>query len=85
MSRKDIVELDFFEVVTFYKKTTESPALMKNHFYQSKIPEFFQAREKPTVACRLLFLNCLEFSSPDSDSTDRISKRKPKKKEVLYE
>jgi len=83
MSRKDIVELDFFEVVTFYKKTTESPALMKNHFYQSKIPEFFQAREKPTVACRPL--DCLNYWFSALDSTDRISKRRVQKKEVLYE
>jgi len=83
MSRKDIVRLDFFEVVIFYKKTTEFSALMKNHFYQSKILKSFQAQEKPTVACRLL--DCVNFSFSAQDSTDRISKIKVQKKEVLYE
>jgi len=84
MSRKDIVRLDFFEVVTFYKKTTEFSALMKNHYsYQSKILKSFQTQEKPAVACRPL--DCLNYWFSALDSTDRISKRRVQKKEVLYE
>ena len=90
MSRKDIVRLDFFDVVTFYKKTTEFAALMKNHYsYQSKILKSFQAQERPTVACRPL--DCLNYWFAALDSTERTLKttkkgiqRRPKK-EVLYE